>query len=76
MTGNDTNTKGTTMNATKKLTKTEIKKQAVEVVSKMLLGRCSPDRDDVRHLSDDDECNAVLQEVGRVLSKLHKSLKS
>lgn len=64
------------MNATKKLTKTEIKKQAVEVVSRMLLGRCWPDRDDVRHLSDDDECNAVLREVKRVLSKLQKSLKA
>ena len=59
-----------------KLTKAEIKRQAVEVVSKMLLGRCSPDRDDVSHLSDDNECNAVLQEVERVLSKLQKSLKA
>lgn len=67
------------MNASKKLTKAEIKRYAAEVVSTMLMGRCSPEREDVRHLSNDhseNDCDAVIQEIERILSRLHKSLKA
>jgi hypothetical protein len=55
--------------------KNEVKNHAKDIVYRMLMGRCTPEVNDVSHITlDEEDQQLIIAEIEKVLSRLQRQL--